>query len=327
MSSTHLVYEISTDVETAVLTQRLQERFSVQMAAPVACEGTYYDTFDWRLYAAGSLLEVSAEESGFLLQWRKLDDDRPQATLATPTMPRFAWDLPAGPLRAALEPLLTMRALLPVIRTRVVGRAINVLNEDEKTVLRLSLQGIWVIDDAGDVVAAAPTRLTLWPVKGYDLHVAEMQTVLEQEAGVSISARPLLASALAAVGRKPGDYSGKLDVLLRPEMTADSALKTILLELLVTMEQNEPGLIADLDSEFLHDFRVAVRRTRSALSQVRGVLPSEIEQHFRGEFGWLGEMTGPTRDLDVYLLQFEEYRADLPPFARDDPHTRWPNLI
>ena len=31
------------------------------------------------------------------------------------------------------------------------------------------------------------------------------------------------------------------------------------------MNENLPGLLADVDTEFLHDFRVAVRRTRSTL--------------------------------------------------------------
>ena len=83
------------------------------------------------------------------------------------------------------------------------------------------------------------------------------------------------------------------------------------------MQRNEPGVRADIDSEFLHDYRVAVRRTRSALSQIKDVLPEDKVEHFKTEFGWLGQMTGPTRDLDVYLLQFEHLRNQLPEYMRD----------
>ena len=70
--------------------------------------------------------------------------------------------------------------------------------------------------------------------------------------------------------------------------------------------------------ERLHDLRVAVRRTRAALGQLRGIFPPEQLAHFRAEFRWLGEVTGPARDLDVYLLGFPDYQAGLPAEYRDD---------
>ena len=35
-------------------------------------------------------------------------------------------------------------------------------------------------------------------------------------------------------------------------------------------------------------------------------------------FRWLGQVTGPTRDLDVYLLKLPGYAEFLPPEARGD---------
>ena len=49
--------------------------------------------------------------------------------------------------------------------------------------------------------------------------------------------------------------------------------RQIHLALLGILVANEPGLRANLDTEFLHDFRVAVRRTRSLLGQIRHVFP------------------------------------------------------
>jgi CHAD domain-containing protein len=92
----------------------------------------------------------------------------------------------------------------------------------------------------------------------------------------------------------------------------------ILRDLLRTMLANEEGTRQDLDSEFLHDFRVAVRRTRSALSQVKGVLPPDDVEPFRRELSWLGSATGPTRDMDVYLLKMPDYESSLPRAVRRD---------
>ena len=101
-------------------------------------------------------------------------------------------------------------------------------------------------------------------------------------------------------------------------MRSDVAGQIILRHLLAALKANEAGLRADLDSEFLHDFRVAVRRTRSALGQVKGIFPPEVVDRFAPRFAWLGQITGPTRDLDVYLLNFDQYKASLPASIRDD---------
>jgi len=110
----------------------------------------------------------------------------------------------------------------------------------------------------------------------------------------------------------------QLDANLTANLPARVALRRILLQLLQTMQANEDGTRRNLDSEYLHDFRVAIRRTRSALGQSKKVLPAAILQRMRTEFAWLGQITGPTRDLDVYLLNFSDYQASLPAAVRDD---------
>jgi CHAD domain-containing protein len=125
-------------------------------------------------------------------------------------------------------------------------------------------------------------------------------------------------TALEAAGRRPGSYTSKPDFQLEPDQRSDLATKMILSQLFGVMRANEAGIRADSDTEFLHDFRVAIRRTRSALSQIRNVFPSETTERFRGEFRYLGSLTNQLRDLDVYLLAESAYRAELPPTMRDD---------
>ncbi|GAW85818.1 hypothetical protein bplSymb_SCF01301P001 [Bathymodiolus platifrons methanotrophic gill symbiont] len=95
-------------------------------------------------------------------------------------------------------------------------------------------------------------------------------------------------------------------------MRADQASMIIYQQLLVAMQVNESNTIADIDSEFLHDFRVAIRRTRAGLSQIKGTLPPSAVSLYTDFFAWLGEITGTTRDMDVYLLSYPLYKAALP---------------
>ena len=74
----------------------------------------------------------------------------------------------------------------------------------------------------------------------------------------------------------------------------------------------------DIDTEFLHDLRVSVRRTRTALKLGAGLLPDGLASQYRPAFKWLGDLTTPTRDLDVHLLTFADGAAELTSASPDD---------
>ena len=92
---------------------------------------------------------------------------------------------------------------------------------------------------------------------------------------------------------------------------ADLAVADALLGYVSVMESTVEGIVADVDTEFLHDFRVAVRRTRSVLKLLGGVLPEGMAERVGAEFRWLGDVTTPTRDLDVYLLGIDDMASSL----------------
>jgi CHAD domain-containing protein len=91
-----------------------------------------------------------------------------------------------------------------------------------------------------------------------------------------------------------------------PDLPADRAAVLLSRRLLRAVEANLPGTLAGEAPEFLHDLRVAVRRTRSLQRELKKVFPPDELAYFRREFKWVQRVTGPTRDLDVYLLEFGE---------------------
>jgi CHAD domain-containing protein len=81
---------------------------------------------------------------------------------------------------------------------------------------------------------------------------------------------------------------------------------------------NERGIRDDIDSEFLHDFRVAIRRTRAMISEAKGVLPDAQRAVHADGFKWLAGATSELRDLDVYLIGFDDLADRLPVEHRVD---------
>jgi len=269
---------------------------------------TYYDSFDWRLYTNGITCEFNRSKTTSTLVLRNLENGLIIASTEIKEVPVFSHQFQSEEIRCALSPLLEMRALLPVCTLDYEIYNLNIINNDEKTVLRLSLEEHDLLNN----------RVTLQAIKGYDKATEHIIETLTTKLGLTPTDKPLLLSALKLQGRKPNDYSSKLNVNLAPDMRADIAAKYIFSHLLKAIKDNEQGTIADIDSEFLHDFRVAVRRTRAGLNQLKGVLPDKISTNYAEFFSWLGQITSSTRDLDVYLLNFAHYKISLPASIRDD---------
>jgi CHAD domain-containing protein len=282
---------------------------------------TWLDTFDWRLHQAGLTLEHAAGPGFSEYTLTGADGERITTTAASRIRwPAFADALPPGPLRARLEQVTSIRALMPVTRATSAIQRWRVLNADDKTIAWLTVdQTSPAIPGAGGL----PPRLSVAAVRGYQAQTGRIVTCLAGAPGVSAAGEPVMVGALAAAGHHPGDYTSKINVELTAQMPARRALEAVLLRLLDTLEANVAGTVRDIDTEFLHDLRVAVRRTRSALKLCGDALPAGVAERFRDQFKWLGDVTTPIRDLDVYLLNYPAMAAglrsatpqDLAPFA------------
>jgi CHAD domain-containing protein len=273
----------------------------------------WLDTFDWRLYRAGLTLEqVTGRDRAELVLTGREGDVLAVARLPVSSKPRWpslVSSLPDGPLRELVEPVAGVRALSPVARATSRVTELQALNDDAKTVARLAVDRMSVTYPAR---AAAPARLTLTPIRGYSGVTERVGRAMTGVPGISPCRGSALDAALAAAGQRAGELPGKAgSVQLSPSMPAGRAMAAILTSLLAALEANVPGTVRDIDTEFLHDMRIAVRWTRSALKLCGGALPGGLAREYAPEFRWLGDLTTPTRDLDVYLLGFAGMAAGL----------------
>jgi len=282
---------------------------------------TWLDTFDWRLYRAGLALEQVGHPGRSELVLTGRDGERlavAQAGAANGSDDRARWPallgaLPPGPLRELLEPVVGVRALAPVATATSQVRRQRVLNSDAKTVARLEIDQMSVTYPAK---AKAAPRLAVSAVRGYQAQASRLGAELAAAPGIRLGSGSALDAALAAAGIEPAPRAG--DIQLNAGMPAAAAMAAILTGLLDAVEDNVRGTIRDIDTEFLHDLRVAVRRTRSALKLAGRALPAELASRYGHEFKWLGDLTTPTRDLDVYLLGFEQMTAGLVGASSED---------
>lgn len=287
----------------------LESEFRIETEPAVQTHLTYYDTFDWRLYRRSVVL-FSDRQHLFL---QSLKDHGVRLNAALPDPPKFAREFPQQRWRDFLTPILEIRALLPVVEFSLHRQAVKLLNRDQKTVARLFIEHVYL-----PLETAKPLRrvLRLQSLRGYEQAFEKAVSLLTSR-GFNRESLPNWEYALQKLGRTPGDYSAKINVALQAEMPTEAALRELLLFLLSVIKRNEEGIIRDIDSEFLHDFRVAIRRTRSALSLMKNVFPAEKVEYFRKEFTRMAKATNSLRDLDVYLLRESQIRAMLPGELRE----------
>lgn len=295
---------------------RLSEEFELRERLSESVQRTYYDTFDWRLFAAGEILTTDRAAHSLRLAWSSMDGNDCYASLLLHEEPRFAIDLPVGAIRKRLEERIAQRALLPLATVSITTHTVLVVDAEGKTLVRILLED-YCLGNTDERAPSHPVRrLRLIGLKGYSVPFSRVRALVEESLDAAPIDDSVYLQALAINGKQPGSYSSKLSLCLNPESRADAAVKHICTQLLMTLQTNEAGVREDVDAECLHDYRVAIRRTRSALGQMKGVFPVSAVERYRREFAWLGQITGPLRDLDVYLLNFDAYQASLPASLR-----------
>jgi CHAD domain-containing protein len=297
------------------IAESLQALLSTRTRPIVRHKLVMLDTFNGRIAAAGGRLTTRAENGGDRLEWHS-QDRQGRLEISVTAAVDFAWDLPCGPLRDSLEPIIDARRLLPQVEVEIQGRMLDVLDDNCKTVARIRIEEARARSQArSGPWQRIPTLVTLTGLKGYDTAYERLLRIIESRPGIKQSPAGLQGIALQALGVSPPRDVSKFDVALEPSVSADAGARQIHNALLDIMIANEPGVRADLDTEFLHDYRVSLRRTRSLISQIKNVFPEEAVTHFGSEFRWLAQATSVKRDLDVLMLSLRRMSESL---AADD---------
>ena len=278
----------------------------------------YLDSLDWRLLKKNLSLIADQLGDGFHLHLLDLDDNRTIMAGVSEQLPDFARSLPEGILAGMLASILPPRALVPQVRLVVDRHSMDVLDSDNETVAHLDLEVSRPLLEGVDDSKQVYRRLWFTPIKGYDRqNKAIINTLSDYGTPIPSAVIPVryLISALNIDSsrfdtRPTGDF--------RAADRCDRAVKQLLRWLLSVIETNRLPVVTDVDAECLHDFRVAVRHTRSLLAQANGVLDKERLERAKAFFAGLNKATTEQRDLDVMLANFDSYRAMLPARAQAD---------
>ncbi|WP_146345618.1 CHAD domain-containing protein [Falsiphaeobacter marinintestinus] len=268
--------------------------------AEEATEFTLLDCHDQSIRASGKLL-IETDGALVLLS--------PEATLSQPATRKgdFVPDLMDGPVRSALSGTISpLRCLIRVGTGTVQQMHVTLVDDEQKTQARAEVLSLTSKGKGKPV-----SFITLRGLRGYDKAFAAFSTHLEKLGGQSdLSTDPVYERLFPKYER----YVAKPDIAMTGDETAFQAANDIIAAYLNVARRNEAGVIGDFDTEFLHDYRVALRKIRSVISLFKEVYGPQQTVDLKTTFSDLMAPTGRLRDLDVYLLDRETY-FDLVPEA------------
>jgi CHAD domain-containing protein len=288
----------------------LQNNFNVRIQNKTVSHRIFYDTFDWLLYNNGAVLEVHEDEEFRKVYWRENKNAKLRIQLGINQVPHLASELPECEFRKQLQSVISVRELIPRIKIKIKRQPLTIVDNHEKVVVRICLDEHWYYPSKTRAGSMLGRRVTVKPVKGFNAAYEKVENFFLPMELRSVQDN-MLKLALAESGISTTEYSTKLNLFLDPDMPAEEAVKAILSRLLEIMQQNTAGAIKGTDTEFMHDYRVAIRKTRSALAQARHVLPDKTLAEYKKLFSGLGKVTTPVRDLDVFLIKLDSYQKDL----------------
>lgn len=297
------VYYLPAAISAERLNRQLPEDASLRLLVERAEseEALLLDTFDGTLYEEDQLLF----KVGHLLLLLDLRGGAlHEQEIATDLLP-FC-DMAKGPVIDILVEVAPLRAPRAVEKVRLRREEGRMVDEQGKTLLRfvhlLAARGRNRLVGVG---CAAPLR-------GYGEAGEQFTSWLENCGAVALHG---LADLYQGLRLDAAFYRAKPPVVLDRAIPARDNILVLLRTFLAVARANEAGIVSDVDSEFLHDYRVALRKLRSLLSLVKGVFDGGDVAVLKEQLAAVMRTTNLLRDLDVYLLRRGDYHRLVPPSA------------
>jgi inorganic triphosphatase YgiF len=304
-----LKFHLSPDALPRLLEHRLLRRLSTGNPVRKRLVSTYFDTPDFRLMRARVALRV-----------RKIDNRRIQSVKCAPRIEdgihsRREWEREVTADRPVLKGIgdKKLRKLLSAgkVRDRLAPQFVTDI-ERATWPLKLRNTRVELAVDIGEIkspkgsvpVCEAELELKSGSIDG----VYELARALHKSIPFTIEPLTKAERGFALLTAAPPRPQRAKEIELPNGCTLGEAFARIGRSCLLHLRANEASVRAARSTESVHQFRVALRRLRSALSAFRDLLPSAERRKVGRDLRWIAREFGRAREWDVF---HDEVLADV----------------
>lgn len=306
------------EAESAVVACMREHGYLVEELDPVRNVDTYLDTFDWSLMKNKLALRYRVSNGTAMYTLKstgsikdgiaeRMETEIPlQEPVAAPAR------VPVKGIRNHIEGMIWPRKLLEHLQIHTDRRRYRVVSSEGAEIELAFDTSIFSLRGLHKTRRTQRLReLEAEILDGPATALGSLAALLAQAFGYAPSAASKLEVAMerlkvALPSKKPPEK-----LLVRLEDRFDLAVSKILTYQLQRFREQLPGVRQDIDTEFVHQARVATRRMRSALRLFHDAVPENTGTYLAGELKWLGGMFGTVRDLDVFLLNLSRFEGQI----------------
>jgi triphosphatase len=203
---------------------------------------------------------------------------------------------PRGPVGSRVRKVARNEGLVPLIGLQRTERTFRAGRGHE---IAVAVEEFVFIDPVDGRTAEGPLRVRAEGDASADREIRDF--VMSRVAGDAVPSFDPVHAGLNALGLPEPGAPVPEALRLHPDDPPVEAARKLLTRQAAAIRANRRGAALDLDPEFLHQVRVAIRRARAALRVFAAELESPRAGAVRRELGELGTRLGRTRDLDVLL--------------------------
>lgn len=280
----------------------LSSRYTVLAEPSTKERWTCLDTADWRLHQAGMTLRDRRRGRTGELVLTTSRGERVVVPARSEAWPKRLERLQPSAVRERVASTVGIRALVPLAAIDSRSTRLRLLDDLDKTRVRVHIDQQRLLDGSH---APLPLRVVLVALRGYERDARRCAELLTAAMGGVDGRADAVTAALAVAGRRPisAAWASAACPSLDPDAPAARSVATVLLSVMDVIDANHLGVADDVDTEFLHGMRTGLRAARSILTLTGDVLPGDRAKRAIDELAWLGRLTTPLRDLDVFLLE------------------------
>lgn len=304
-----MIFTASDSLSRKSLESLLSDGMEVRVEVSGDIRRCYLDTFDWRLFQAGMVLEVEVRGGLCVLTWREMGSGQIFLTRTVRKIPQRAADFSNAGMQPKLKQIIGSRLLLAHANLQGSVEKLLLLNRDEKTLMRVELRHDKVLSSSHATYLQLQETIYFFPYRGYEQIFRERQSKIVQKGKLLPVVDDPLLSALAVLDITPGAYTGRPQFSLETGQASIVVLGEILNRYLQIMESNVAGAREGKDPEYLHDFLVAVRRIRCFFFMFAPLFPGNKIKLLDSDLQWVQQEATRIRDLDIYINLFQDFET------------------
>ena len=309
------------DAEAAIVEHIRKNGYKVKELKPVRNIDIYLDTFEWTLLKKKLALRYRTAGGAFMYTIKGIGEM--ENGIAIRTEIEISLDGPADvpakitakQIRKQIDDIIYPRELLEHILIRTDRRPYRIVSpEGAKIELAFDTTHFFLRGLHKPRRAKKLHELEAELLDGPKAALMSLAALLAQIAPYSPSMTSKLETAIdwlhvSIPSKKPPEkYMVRLDDRL------DLAIRKILAHQFSRFREQLPGVHRDIDTEFVHQARVAMRRMRSALRLLGDAVPESTCAYLADEMQWMGGIFGTVRDLDVFLLNLSVFQQHIDRF-------------